>query len=367
MAHTYTNCWDLAFAAPYVNKNGLIYRPAFNEVVGETIEDGPDWFKRFSWFKDDIPYLPQSAPVLERLIEEDKVEPKDQDSNELVIRYNVCQQCSREFPAKTANKRFCPECAEERKREADRYAWLRRKERNKKGKTRKKKELSFMAACDNTEDEFIGKTFGSLHIVALAKKRSASSLYVCRCECGEEFVAYKSAILSQTIQMCPSCINKFAGYEKYLSNKEMTDTSGRSKVMLMGRMSGFLTAKGKINESLVLCNCGCGKRIVVPVKDFLEGSVSSCGCEEDDIELHTKRPCIHEGETFGHVTLLMATAKYKYEGTGQRHSASQWFKCRCDCGREFYISRSTFFGKSKRKMFSCGCKKHLEENNEQNM
>lgn len=367
MAHTYTNRWALAFSAPYVNKNGLIYRPAFNEVVGETIENGPDWFKRFSWFKDDIPYLPQNAPVLERLLEENKVEPKGQDSNELVIKYNVCQQCSREFPAKSANKRFCPECAEERKREADRYAWLRRKERNKKENSTERKKLNCAVTRYNVEDDFVGKTFGSLHVVALAKKRSASSLYVCKCECGEEFVAYKSMILSQTIQMCPSCINKLAEHETYLSQKEMMDMSDRDKVMLMDRLSGFLTAKGKINESLVLCNCGCGKRIVVPVKDFLEGSILSCGCEKDDIDLHTRRPCVREGKTFGHVTLLMATAKYKYEGVGQKHSASQWFKCQCACGREFYISRRAFDTKSKTKIFSCGCKKHLEENNEQNM
>lgn len=360
MAHTYTNSWSLDFVAPKVSKNGRIYHPGFNEIVGEKVEQDLDNIMLHSWFFEDLPYLPKEAPVLERLVNEEKVKPVKENSPELAIRYNVCQQCSREFTAEYANKRFCPECAAERKREADRYAWLRRKERNKKG-TSQRKKADRAVFKDEEKDELIGKTFGSLSVVSLARKRSASSLYVCRCKCGEEFTVYKSAILSKAIQVCPTCMNKLAEYEQYLSQKEMMDTSFRRNVMLMGRSSGFLTTNTKINESLVLCNCGCGKRIVVPVEEFLSGTAQSCGCEKDDVELHTRRPCKHEGKTFGHVTLLMATAKYKSDGKAQIRTSSQWFKCRCDCGREFYTTRRSFYQRSKRDAFSCGCKKHKEE------
>lgn len=360
MRTTYTNSWALAYAAPRIMKNGRVYRPSFNEVVGEKDVETD---KLHSCFEADMPYLPDAAPVLERLLQEEKVQPREDKKEEYVIRYNICQQCSREFPAKAANKRFCPECAEERKREADRYAWIRRKAKKK----AEKKETSVRNDAvedyvDTLNDEFVGTEIGCVSVSRLVKDRKASSLYLCKCSCGEEFVAYQSVLLAKSLQMCPSCMNRMAKFQYHIPTNEILDVSSRSKELLVGRLSGFLSVKEMINESLLLCNCGCGKRIVVTTNDFLSHSVTSCGCISNDVEIQAERKSVYVGRKKSFVTCVKATSKYQFEVGKKGRAGSQWMLCQCDCGTEFFMTRSRFASKCKgTKTFSCGCMKHKNE------
>lgn len=364
MAQTYTNSWGLVNAAPRIIKKGRAYRPAFNETVGQKVEGEHRWR---SWFEQDMPYLPSAAPVLERLVAEEKVQPKESGSREYAIRYNVCHQCSCEFPTKAANARFCKDCAAERKRESDRYAWMRRKAKQdaEKGQTEKKFTINdalWDGFIDSSKDEFVGTQMGNLTVLKLVKQRRASSLYLCKCKCGEEFVVYQSVLKAKSLQVCPACMNLIADFPNTIQTKELLDTSYRSKELLVGRMSGFLSVKEMINESLLLCNCGCGRRIVVGVNDFLSHTVTSCGCTKDNDLIRTERKFIHKGERFGYVTCLMATSQYQLEAGRKGRGGSQWLLCQCDCGTQFYVTRTRFDTRSKgKKAFSCGCMKHGSE------
>lgn len=142
----YTGTWSLHFQAPYVRHGRIVYRPVFHETVGRL---GAKRF--FSYFADDMPYQPKETPVLTGMLENnlavfDNLEDGKLSKN-IVLQYNVCRQCSRIFTAEKANKLYCPECAKERKREADRYAWEKRKRNMKKGS--KKTERNHRAAVSN--------------------------------------------------------------------------------------------------------------------------------------------------------------------------------------------------------------------------
>lgn len=368
MAQTYTNSWGLVNNAPRVLKGGRAYRPAFNETVGKKLAAEPRWH---SWFEDDMPYLPASAPILERLVKEDKVQPKTDTGDEYAIRYNVCHQCSREFSAKTANTRFCKECAAERKRESDRYSWMRRKAKKSAEKGRDESKFTMNDALwdeyiDSSKDEFVGTQVGNLTVLKLVKQRKASSLYLCKCKCGEEFVAYQSVLKAKSLQICPGCMNLAADFPYVVQTHELLDTSHRSKEMLVGRKSGFLSVEETVNESLLLCNCGCGRRIVVSISDFLSHTVTSCGCLKNDDLIRTERKFVHTGEKFGYVTCLMATSKYQYEAGRKGRGVSQWLLCQCDCGTQFYVTKNRFTERCKgKKPFSCGCMKHNEKLNKE--
>ena len=90
-----------------------------------------------------------------------------------------------------------------------------------------------------------------------------------------------------------------------------------------------------------LCNCDCGKTIVIATGRLTSGNTRSCGCLAEEIFY----PDI-TGKKFGLLTVI--------KDVGVRRSRSLW-RCRCDCGREidargFYLNRGN--------IKSCGCTGH---------
>ena len=353
----YTNTWNASLALPKIGKGARTYTPTTGELVGGKFND----HAFISFFQDDMPYIPTSAPVLEQMIEDELVRAKeDKEFGTLyLLRTIVCRQCSCTFPSDKPNKLYCSDCAEERKKNSDRESWLRRKARNAKGGNGNTKRQGSAFG----KEEFalpIGKVIGELEIFDQLTACLRRSVYLCRCECGRKFSAAESVLTSGMVQMCPVCVNRAAGFAYRISSERLGNPAAWVDLGSLAKYrSGFLEAQGKINESLVLCNCGCGRRIVISTEDFLAGNVTSCGCIKNDIELVSRAQCKYEGQKIGFSKCLMATRKSAKEPKrGSIHYGSQWLSFECECGRQFFATRGQSIAKkTTMAILNCGCKR----------
>lgn len=353
----YTNTWNANSVIPKIEKNGRVYVPSAGELVGGKFNNR----SILSFFQDDMPYIPASAPMLEQMIGEKLVQEKEEKELGMLylLRARVCRQCSCTFPSDKPNKLYCSDCAEERKKNSDRESWLRRKARN--AKTRNTYIKRQNSAFDKEDFALpVGKVIGKLEISGQLTACLRRSVYLCRCECGRKFAAAESVLSSGMVQMCPVCINRAAGFVYRIPSKQLGDPAAWVGLNSLSKYrSGFLEAQGKINESLVLCNCGCGRRIVISSEDFLEGNVISCGCIKNDLELASKAQCKYEGQKVGFSKCLMATRKSINEPKrGSVHYSSQWLSFECECGRQFFATRGQSIArKCAMAILSCGCKR----------
>lgn len=91
------------------------------------------------------------------------------------------------------------------------------------------------------------------------------------------------------------------------------------------------------------CHCDCGKDTQVSARRLSRGKVRSCGC------LSSPRRKDYIGKRFGRLTVT------DYAGTakelGKTGTANFW-KCRCDCGRESVVSQTELQSGGTQ---SCGC------------
>ena len=212
--------------------------------------------------------------------------------------------------------------------------------------------------------ELFGKKIGNLTVTGIAREQGDSSLWFCECECGQSFTAYESALVTGMIQECPFCTNKKAGVG-YV-NESILDIDLYSEEIdlreqVMMRRFGFIEAKAKLNNEIVLCNCGCGARFFAPLRHLLSGELKSCGCLSTIPGLSCERKSRYVGMKAGGVVVLKATGAYR--GENKRRITEQWFLCRClYCGNEFYCTRGKLcsaFSHGTETSFTCGCHKPL--------
>lgn len=99
----------------------------------------------------------------------------------------------------------------------------------------------------------------------------------------------------------------------------------------------LLNEKDKHYNTLVLCQCDCGKKIKVTASHLINGHTKSCGCVKNTFTDHS-------GEVYGNITVLNEYIR--------KNSNTKW-KCLCDyCGNEFYATISSLKCGN---VISCGC------------
>lgn len=119
---------------------------------------------------------------------------------------------------------------------------------------------------------------------------------------------------------------------------------GQIKPLVTGERFGDLTVISfdhvdKHRASCWLCECDCGKRVVVPRHSLISGGTRSCGCrkhgpEREDIT----------GRRFGRLTVI----SFDHDDP---HRNSYWL-CECDCGNKTVVTRG---GLTSGNTTSCGC------------
>ena len=123
----------------------------------------------------------------------------------------------------------------------------------------------------------------------------------------------------------------------------------RKTVDLTGRRFGKLTVIENTGEQedhywKWLCQCDCGKKILVNTKRLKRGTISHCGCDKKSKSSLGSVPEDLTGNRYGQLTVLRLQ---KYRENGK----SSWL-CQCECGNQCTVSADSLYY-LKRK--SCGC------------
>lgn len=129
-----------------------------------------------------------------------------------------------------------------------------------------------------------------------------------------------------------------------------------------GYESGLLSVIEKVpNEgtwSAHLCQCSCGRQVIVKTSMLWRGRVRSCGCLKTMIALvHSISDCKDiTGNRYGKLTVL----ERDLSKMCSNKSTVSWWICLCDCGNIKSIRKTYLSSKVKNK--ACGCMQGVKTN-----
>lgn len=201
-----------------------------------------------------------------------------------------------------------------------------------------------------------GQRFGHLTaIAATGEKRYDSSVWLCKCDCGEIVEVPIGYLTSGTTKSCGKC--QYRG----------RDISGQT----FGQLTAIEPTGEKNSRSYIWkCRCSCGAEIDVPKDQLLNGRKTHCGCQRTAPARRTKKKTGSSppeelystqktepkktdkrkggkditGQKFGRLTALY--------NTGEKKNGMYIWHCVCECGKEkdVAITALTSGGTT-----SCGC------------
>ena len=205
------------------------------------------------------------------------------------------------------------------------------------------------------KEEMIGQRFGRLTVIEqdfeYQKNRNLKTkqnYWKCKCDCGEEKTIVQASLTGGKTKSC-GCLNQ----EKRLRQKEN----------LMGQTFGYLTvispAENVGNRTAWLCQCKCGRQIVVRATHLKSGNTKSCGCRHNYNYSYNRNHelCVNikkdlTGKIFGKLTVLYPTEK--------RNNGFVVWMCKCECGN---MKEATSTHLIRGYTSSCGCIVSKGENN----
>lgn len=116
----------------------------------------------------------------------------------------------------------------------------------------------------------LGKRYNSLTAIKLVEQLKGNQLWQFKCDCGKEVVTRKSAILQERTQSC-GCYKKEVlkmRHDQSIQNNQF----GKLKAIKYHSRSNGKTAW--------TCQCACGRLLNVYLFELLNGSKTSCGCDD---------------------------------------------------------------------------------------
>lgn len=116
--------------------------------------------------------------------------------------------------------------------------------------------------------ELAGQRFGLLTAIKVIGQKHAKALWLCKCDCGEEVTVVVDRLTCGHTKSC-GCLKRKVGRD-FL----MIDLFGQK----FGRLTVLKYEGAKNRRALWLCQCRCGKKVVVSGKDLRSGKTKSCGC-----------------------------------------------------------------------------------------
>lgn len=142
--------------------------------------------------------------------------------------------------------------------------------------------------------DLTGQTFGRLTVLSRlpnyeqqnGRKRTR---WLCRCECGNEYVGDGSHILHGNVKSC-GCLHSETSTAWGKTGKPAKASAKARKQDLTGKKFGKLTViefagNDKNNrKSMWKCHCECGSVTVVRSNHLLRGLIKSCGCTQSFAE-----------------------------------------------------------------------------------
>ena len=159
--------------------------------------------------------------------------------------------------------------------------------------------------------------------------KNTSAYWLCKCDCGNEVVVRSDAIRNKTTLSC-GCIFDLEG-----------------KLFNRLRVIKKITS-GKYNKPIIYqCLCSCGNTVQASSVHLRSGGVKSCGCLRRENAI-----------TIGKSLLIDLTGfiseKYNVLGFSHISKGTKYWKCKCQCGRDF--TSNTYRIRHALKI-DCGCGK----------
>lgn len=119
--------------------------------------------------------------------------------------------------------------------------------------------------------DITGHRYGRLTVIALHDKRGNFRRWLCRCDCGTECIKYGHQMRAGQASSC-GCAQREAAKRTGIANS--LSLSGRR----FGRLVVVCRDSSVRRHSTWLCQCDCGKEVVVVGNSLLTGNTTSCGC-----------------------------------------------------------------------------------------
>lgn len=119
----------------------------------------------------------------------------------------------------------------------------------------------------HVNDDLTGRRFGHVTVIARSNDPKDKSVWHCLCDCGNDFLAYASLLLSGKYTTCGKCKYRLLRY----------------KEAIIGKRFHHLVVKKIIetapNEFMLLCRCDCGEYTLATTSQLTQGYRRSCGCD----------------------------------------------------------------------------------------
>lgn len=157
-------------------------------------------------------------------------------------------------------------------------------------------------------NDLTGKRFGMLTVIERAEStKEGRAQWLCKCDCGKTKVIKGKYLLNGNTKSC--------GCLKHVEPK--------IKKIRIGIKIGRLTVIKKANKTVKgfpqwLCQCECGKQMVIPETSLKNERIKSCGCSKKALK-------IKAGDVFGKLTVI------KYTGVTEKQNKK--YLCKCECGK----------------------------------
>lgn len=186
--------------------------------------------------------------------------------------------------------------------------------------------------------DLTGRKFGNLTVEKFAgRDANGNVMWKCKCDCGKEKNIQHFSLINGRSKSC-GC--------RYSRHNPKLDGERFGKLLVLKEV------RREKNAIIYLCRCDCGNEI--EVSDFrLRNGLKSCGCLVGEIaRLHQTRDLL--GEKFNYLTVIEK---------GELKNHRQYWKCKCDCGREVEANTTELKRGIKKCCENINCKYSIESVN----
>ena len=115
----------------------------------------------------------------------------------------------------------------------------------------------------------INKKFGRLIVLEdVGNSKQGGSLWLCKCACGNKKVVLGSYLKEGNVKSC-GCLHK----ENITKNKLDLINQKFGKLLVIKYINS-----NRQNQSLFLCRCACGNKVIVRGNSLKNGGTKSCSC-----------------------------------------------------------------------------------------
>lgn len=211
------------------------------------------------------------------------------------------------------------------------------------GKSKYCRECSKNKTREKLTQDLTNCRFGRWTVLEKASTEKTGVYWKCRCDCGVEKIIRGTSLTSGNSKSC-GCY----AVEKLREDRLLNLTGQKfDKLTVLCRVEDFVSPVNGKRRSRWKCKCDCGNIVYVNGADLVSGNTHSCGCYKIQRTSETHFQDL-SGERFGMLLVLKRVEDYVSPENGR---ARPQFLCQCDCGNQKIIQKDSLMNGT----ISCGC------------